>query len=90
MEGIQRISIRDKIFREIIINLLIHREYTNRFPAKLIIETDKVHTENGNISHGIGQIDPSNFSPFPKNPNIAKFFKEIGYVDELGSGIRNT
>jgi ATP-dependent DNA helicase RecG len=30
-----------------------------------------------------------NFAPFPKNPVIAKFFKEIGRVDELGSGVRN-
>jgi ATP-dependent DNA helicase RecG len=36
------------------------------------------------------QIDPENFSPYPKNPMIARFFKEIGRVDELGSGIRNT
>lgn len=34
-------------------------------------------------------IDPENFSPYPKNPKIAKFFKEIGWVDELGSGVRN-
>jgi ATP-dependent DNA helicase RecG len=25
----------------------------------------------------------------PKNPNIAKFFREIGLADELGSGMRN-
>ena len=30
-----------------------------------------------------------NFSPLPKNPVIAWVFKEIGYADELGSGIRN-
>ncbi len=29
------------------------------------------------------------FSPYPKNPKIANFFKEIGLADELGSGIRN-
>lgn len=33
---------------------------------------------------------PDKFSPYPKNPVIAKFFKEIGRVDELGSGVRNT
>jgi len=27
--------------------------------------------------------------PIPKNPTIAKFFEEIGWVDELGSGVRN-
>lgn len=69
---------------------MIHREYTNPFPAKLIIEEGKVYTENWNKPHGAGNIDPNNFSPFPKNPMIAKFFKEIGWVDELGSGVRNT
>jgi hypothetical protein len=49
----------------------------------------EVFTENGNRPHHNGIIDPSNFSPFPKNPVIAKFFKEIGRVDELGSGVRN-
>lgn len=29
------------------------------------------------------------FTPYPKNPMIARFFKEIGWVDELGSGVRN-
>ncbi len=89
-EGNQRINLRDKIFREIIGNLLVHREFSNSFPAKLIIESEHVKTENWNKPHGNGRIDPANFSPFPKNPTIAKFFKEIGWVDELGSGIRNT
>ena len=30
-----------------------------------------------------------NFTPYPKNPTIAKVFKEIGLADELGSGTRN-
>jgi ATP-dependent DNA helicase RecG len=89
LEKDQRISLRDKIFREVISNLLIHREFANPFPAKLVIESDRVFVENSNKPHGNGIIDPENFSPFPKNPTIAKFFKEIGWVDELGSGVRN-
>jgi ATP-dependent DNA helicase RecG len=86
----QRINVRDHLFREIIGNLLVHQEYTNAFPAKLIIEAKQVFTENWNKPHGTGTIDPANFSPFPKNPLIAKFFREMGWVDELGSGVRNT
>lgn len=89
LEGDQRVSLRDKIFREAISNLLIHREFANPFPAKLIIENDRVYIENSNKAHGNGIIDPENFSPYPKNPTVAKFFKEIGWVDELGSGVRN-
>ena len=89
LEGVQSISLRDRLFREIVSNLLIHREFANGFPAKLIIGKDQVHTENWSRPHGSGQIDPLNFAPFPKNPTIARFFKEIGLVDELGSGVRN-
>lgn len=90
LEGDERIAVRDKLFREIISNVLVHREYSHPFPAKLIIESERVYVENSNKPHHIGQIDPLNFSPYPKNPTLAKFFKEIGRVDELGSGIRNT
>lgn len=89
LEGDQRINIRDRIFREIAANILIHREYLNAFPAKLVIENGRVFTENSNKPHGHGLIDPASFSPFPKNPVIARFFKEIGWADELGSGVRN-
>ncbi|MBI5559401.1 MAG: putative DNA binding domain-containing protein [Deltaproteobacteria bacterium] len=88
LEKDQRISIRDHIFREVAGNILIHREYLSPFPAKFIIEPHRVYTENSNKPHGHGPISPANFSPFPKNPAIAKVFKEIGRADELGSGVR--
>src|SRR5690625_819646 len=89
LEKDQRMSLRDTIFREVVSNILVHREFSNPFPAKLIIDNKRVFVENSNKPHGNGIIDPANFSPFPKNPTIAKFFKEIGWVDELGSGVRN-
>lgn len=36
-----------------------------------------------------GVIDALNFSPYPKNPLIALFFREIGLADDLGSGVKN-
>ena len=89
IEGTQRIDVRNKIARELCSNILIHREFSNPYPAKLIIEKDKMWTENANKAKRIGNIDIEEFSPYPKNPKIAKFFKEIGLADELGSGIRN-
>jgi len=46
------------------------------------------YAENSNKPHGFGLIDPANFTPYPKNPVIARFFREIGRADELGSGVR--
>jgi len=89
LEGTTSISLRDRLFREVVSNLLIHRAFSNAFPAKLIIEKDRVYTENWSHAHGWGLIDLQHFTPFPKNPTIAKFFKEIGMADELGSGVRN-
>ncbi len=77
------------MFREVVVNMLIHREFLNPYPAKFIIETHRLFTENRSKPHGHSLIDPANFSPFPKNPVIARFVKEIGRADELGSGVRN-
>ena len=88
IEEDQRINVRDVIARELCANLLIHREYSNPYPAKLIITSKDILTENANKPRIIGYIDLNNYSPYPKNPKIASFFKEIGLADELGSGIR--
>ena len=89
LEGTQRISVRNKILREIASNILMHREFTSAFPAKFIIEKNQIRTENANKPYGHGKINLKDFSPYPKNPTIARVFKEIGFADELGSGIRN-
>ena len=89
MENEIRVSARNKLFREVIANMLIHREYSNAYPTKLIIEKDCVKTENGNKARGLGAISLTDFVPYSKNPVIASVFKEIGWAEELGSGVRN-
>ena len=88
LEGNQRISIREIIFREAIANLLVHREFSNSYPATLTILKDEVITENWNKPYMVGRILPENLKPHPKNPTIANFFKQLGWVEELGSGVR--
>jgi ATP-dependent DNA helicase RecG len=89
LQADQRISLRTAIFREVVANIIVHREYTNAHPCTFVIGKDNVETENANNPHGQGMIDPNRFTPFPKNPVIAKFFIELGRVDELGSGVLN-
>lgn len=90
LDGVQRISARDKILREIISNLLMHRDFSSGYVPKLVIERDKITTENANLAHGHGNLNLKTFKPFAKNPPIAKVFREIGLADELGSGMRNS
>jgi len=83
-----RISLRDGIAREMLVNMLIHREFTSSFVAKYVIEKDRMFTENANRATGSGALTPDDFEPNPKNPIIAAFFRNIGLADELGSGTR--
>ena len=77
LEDDTRVSVRNKLFREVVANILIHREYLNPYPAKFIIENDRVITENGNKANGFGEIDIDNFTPYPKNPINTKVSKRL-------------
>lgn len=90
LEGVQSVSARDHILREIISNLLAHRDFSSGYVSKMVIEQDRIFTENANLSHGHGILNLANFDPFQKNPPISRVFREIGLADELGSGMRNT
>ena len=74
---------------EMIANTLIHREFTSSYTAKFVIEKDRMYTENANRSSGDGIITPDNMEPNTNNPIIASFFRNIGWSDRLGSGVRN-
>ena len=85
----QSVSVRSWIAREIVSNILVHREYRSAFPAKVIIENERIYAENWNRALRPGRIELENFMPQPKNPLLADFFVNIGYADKLGSGVRN-
>ena len=82
-------SIRDLIAREVIGNILVHRDFSSAYPAKLIIEKDWLKTENWCVPRRHGNIMNDEFTPYPKNPLIQQFFANIGRTDTIGSGVRN-
>ena len=88
IEGIQRFSLRDKILREVVLNLLIHREYSCSYPATFTIYRNSIVTENWNIPYVYGPINLKTMKPHRKNPTIANVFSQMGIVEELGSGTR--
>ena len=89
LEGDARISLRNAIAREMLVNTLIHREFTSSYIAKFVIEKDQMYVENANRAAKDGVITLEDYEPNPKNPIIASFFRNIGFADELGSGVRN-
>lgn len=89
LEDDARISLRNAIVREMLVNTLIHREFTSPYTARFVIEKERMYTENASRAATYGLITPDNFQPNPKNPIIASFFRNIGFADDLGSGVRN-
>ena len=82
-------SLRNTIVREMVSNTLMHREFTSSYTAKFVIEKNRMYVENANRAANDGLITVDNLEPNPKNPIIAAFFRNIGYADQLGSGVHN-
>ena len=82
-----RISLRDTIFREVIANSLIHREFMSAGPSRFIIFGNRVEFENPCIPRLHGFLEPRTSIPFQKNPLISKFFLQLGWVEGIGSGL---
>lgn len=82
-------SLRNTIVREMASNTLMHREFSSSYTAKFVIEKNRMYVENANRAIKEGLITIENLEPNPKNPIIAAFFRNIGYADQLGSGVRN-
>ena len=89
LEGATRISLRTKIFRELVANIIAHREYLIASPAVITIFENKIVFKNPNNPKQQGVIDPNNFTPYAKNPVISKFMLQMGRVEEVGSGMKN-
>jgi len=89
LEGDVRKDLRNLIFREIVGNIIVHREYTNNYATEFIIYKDRVETTNPNKVLFRGTLSLETFSPYAKNPNIRRFFNEFRWTDEIGSGVRN-
>lgn len=68
---------------------MVHREYTSTYQAKFVIEKKQMYVENANRALQDGVLTSDCTEPYPKNPIIADFFRNIGYADKLASGVRN-
>ena len=84
-----RKDLREMIFRELVANVIIHREYNNAAPTEIIIYEDRVVATNPNRTRFRGPLDLETFDAEPKNPNIRAFFNVLTWADEIGSGVKN-
>lgn len=76
--------------REVVINMIVHRDYRDSSGSVIKIFDDRIEFYNpGKLFGGINIQDllSGNYTSKSRNKLIAKAFKEIGWIERYGSGI---
>ena len=74
--------------REVLLNAIIHRDYTRNSDIKVAIYDDIVEiTSPGNFPNGLNIDDVMNGRSELRNKVIANLFRELKYIESWGSGI---
>ena len=76
--------------REIVINMLIHRDYRDSSSSLIKIFDDRIEFYNPGELYGgitINNLWSDNYTSKPRNKLIAKAFREIHKIERYGSGI---
>ena len=90
-DGLTRQDLRTLLFREIVANLCVHADYSAGFASYLEVFTDRVVTRNSSrvvISAHNKIIGIEQLGNYTKNPLLVRVFRELGWVEDLGSGTR--
>ena len=77
--------------REIIINMIVHRDYRSQNDSTIKIFENKIEFFNpGSLPAGveIQDILSGRMASNPRNKQIASIFKEAGIIEKYGSGIK--
>ena len=77
--------------REIVMNMIVHRDYRSAADSVIKIYNDRIEFYNpGDLPDGltIDKLLSNNYISAPRNKKIADFFKEMGMIEKYGSGIR--
>ena len=77
--------------REIVVNMIVHRDYRDSSHSLIKIFDDRIEFFNPGKLYGnltIADLLTDNYTSQTRNKLIAKAFKEIGLIERYGSGIR--
>ena len=79
----------DKIaIRELVINALVHNDYSNEIPPKVEIFSDRLEiTSAGHLPEGMDEEDFFGGVSNPRNKELMRVFRDVEMVEALGSGV---
>jgi len=75
--------------REAVINAIVHNDYSNEYAAKFELFDDRLEiSSNGGLPERFTKEDFLGGFSAPKNKELMRVFKDVGLVEQLGTGIR--
>ena len=89
--NIQRWQYPMEAIREIVLNMIIHRDYRSSSDSIVKVFDDRIEFYNpGRLPDNITVDDllSNNYRSTPRNKKIAETFKDMGLIEKYGSGIR--
>ena len=74
--------------REALINAIVHNDFSREIPPVFEIFSDRMEfTSYGGLIHGQSIEDFFSCSSMPRNRELMRVFKDVGLVEQLGSGM---
>lgn len=74
--------------RESVINAIVHNDFTREVPPVFEIFSDRMEfTSYGGLQPGQSMDDFFSCSSMPRNRELMRVFKDVGLVEQLGSGM---
>ena len=86
----ERFDYPEDAIREIMINMIVHRDYRSSNASIIKIYDDRITFYNPGTLYGnltIEDLLSGNYVSQTRNKLIAKSFKEVGFIERYGSGI---
>ena len=74
--------------RELVINAIVHNDYTNEVPPKFELFSDHLEiTSTGTLPINMSKEDFFSGVSYPKNKELMRVFRDVEVVEALGSGM---
>lgn len=77
----------EKVFREAIVNAVVHRDYFSRDSTQVSIFDDRIEVINPGSLLGSFKKELFGYVSVQRNPIVYRFLRDIGYVEGYGTGI---
>ena len=75
--------------REVIINALVHNDWTTEYPPKFELFSDRLEVSSfGGIQSEFTEDEFLEGYSAPKNPELMRVFRDLKLVEHLGTGVR--